>query len=116
MGLENAVFCRICGNKYFPVSLPFHLKVCTYLFKLTHTDCPLCKRAVFNTDLQSHIEICKKNPNKVNASSSSVVATLNSVSKIMGATDAQGRHPCMICGRMFTQDRIHTHEVVCARR
>ena len=33
-----------------------------------------------------------------------------------GQTDSQGRHPCLVCGRKFTLDRISTHENVCRRR
>ena len=64
MGLEKAVFCKICGQKYFPVSLPFHLKVCVKVYKLTHSDCPHCKRAIFNCDWNDHVNLCKKMPPK----------------------------------------------------
>lgn len=119
MGLEKAVFCRICGQKYFPVSLPFHQKVCIRMFQLTHRDCPCCKRAVFNSEWRDHVELCKKMPKKqLMGPGMSVVHTIQSIEKglLDKFGDAQGRHACMVCGRKFTMDRIQTHENVCKRR
>ncbi|TNV80169.1 hypothetical protein FGO68_gene13586 [Halteria grandinella] len=122
MGLEKCVFCRICGQKYFPVSLPFHQRVCIKVFQLTHSDCPICKRAVFNCDWSDHVDLCRKIGGKPTAAGMSVIATLQSVEAGLarmgglGAGDSQGRHPCQVCGRKFTLDRISTHENVCRRR
>eukprot|EP00347_Sterkiella_histriomuscorum_P017381 403349603 len=120
MGLEKAVFCRICGQKYFPVSLPFHQKVCIQIFELTHKDCPICKRAIYNCDWRDHVEMCKKMPknHKYQGQGLSVVHTIQSIQKGISDKfgDAQGRHACMVCGRKFTIDRIQTHENVCNRR
>ena len=115
MGIEKAVNCPICGQKYFPISLTFHLRVCTHIFKVTHTDCTYCKRAVYNPDWHDHVALCKKiAPGKHGAGGRSVLATLSSVG--YGGANMDGRHPCQVCGRKFTLDRVSTHENVCRRR
>ena len=116
MGIEKAVFCRICGHKYFPVSLPFHQRVCVKIFSLTHTDCTYCKRAVHNTDWTEHVHLCKKLPQKGTGAGKSVIATLASIGYGIGGADSNGRHACQVCGRKFTLDRVSTHENVCRRR
>ena len=113
MGLEKCVFCRICGGKYFPVSLPFHQRVCVKLYQLTHTDCPICKRAVFNVDWNDHVTLCKKIKGN-RPGGLSVIQTIGTMGQ--GQPDAMGRHPCQVCGRKFTLDRVSTHENVCRRR
>ena len=56
--------------------------MCIKIFQLTHKDCPICKRAIFNSDWHDHVDMCKKMP-KGNRSNGgmSVIHTIQSIEK-----------------------------------
>lgn len=124
----------MCNEKFFPASLPFHLKQCEKRRAARIVPCPYCKTDVIQLDLPDHIKRCPKGAGARTASSggsgqqkasSMPHGSGNGGASCCeaGAANGQfepevlddGRMRCVYCGRFFTPDRIDHHQDICGK-
>ena len=98
---KRAIPCEICGQNFFPSSLPFHQKQCAVKQQFIEVPCPHCDIAVPNYQLNHHIaRECKKPSSKFNPL----------------PVSGDGRFPCSVCGRRFAGgDRLVKHQKICRK-
>ena len=92
---SRAVGCELCGQLFFPSSLPFHMKQCQIKQAFVEVPCPHCDKGVRNQDLVRHIE------RECRSSRVQAPPSLPSC--------------CAVCGRRFAGDRLLKHQVICRR-
>ena len=100
---RRAVSCDLCGQQFFPSSLPFHMKSCVIKQQYVEVPCPHCDEPFRQCDLQHHIHECKQR--KKNLKSGIVT----------GKPGAGGLTDCAVCGRRFAPDRLVKHQAICRR-
>ena len=98
---KRAVQCELCGQQFFPSSLPFHMKSCVVKQQFVEVPCPHCDEAVRQCDLSHHI--------------SKECRVRKTGSKPSIAPARGGGHACAICGRKFAADRLVKHQAICRR-
>ena len=97
---SRSVACELCGQQFFPSSLPFHIKQCVVKQQFVEVPCPHCDTAVLNCELDNHVKrLCPLRGKPVVASHTTV----------------GGHKPCAVCGRKFASDRLVKHQVICRR-
>ena len=101
---KRAIPCDICGQNFFPSSLPFHQKQCAVKQQFVEVPCPFCDIPIQNCQLNYHIaRECKK------------PSTTRSVAHPTGIV-SDGRFPCSVCGRRFAGgDRLVKHQKICRK-
>ena len=98
---KRAIPCEICGQNFFPSSLPFHQKQCAVKQQFIEVPCPHCDLPVQNYLLNQHMaRECKK------------PSTRAVPQQVIG----DGRFPCSVCGRKFAGgDRLVKHQKICRK-
>ena len=98
---KRAIPCEICGQNFFPSSLPFHKKQCAVKQRFVEVPCPFCDLPIQNYLLNEHIaRECKKPSRK----------------QLVQPMISDGRFPCSVCGRRFAGgDRLVKHQKICRR-
>lgn len=100
---RRAIPCELCGQNFFPSSLPFHKKQCEVKQRFVEVPCPDCDEAVRNCDLNQHMAKECRFASRRGHGSVPVNATLGGVL------------PCSVCGRKFSSDRLLKHQVICRK-
>lgn len=100
---RRAIPCDLCGQHFFPSSLPFHIKQCEVKQRFVEVPCPDCDEAVRNCDLNQHMAKECRIASRRGRGSPPVNATL------------RGVLPCSVCGRKFSSDRLLKHQVICRK-
>ena len=101
---RRAISCDLCGQQFFPSSLPFHMKQCLVKQQFVEVPCPYCDQAVRNSEMDRHLA---KGCNKVGSSSSKPQRPVSG--------GQVGMRPCAVCGRRFAVDRLLKHQTICRR-
>lgn len=101
---RRALPCDICGQQFFPSSLPFHMKQCLVKQKFVEVPCQFCDQAVRNCDMDRHL--AKGCGSKI---AQSRVARPDSAGSVAGI------RPCAVCGRRFASDRLVKHQTICRK-
>lgn len=100
---RRAVACDLCGQQFFPSSLPFHMKACVVKQQYVDVPCPHCDEPFRQCDLKLHIQReCKKKRKGIKNPSTS-------------PTLGGGLNDCAVCGRRFAPDRLVKHQAICRR-
>jgi hypothetical protein len=103
---RRAVACELCGQQFFPSSLPFHMKACVVKQQFVEVPCPNCDEPFRQCELQNHIQRdCKRRTKRKPTTNS-----LPSSSPTFG-----GLTMCAVCGRKFAADRLVKHQAICRR-
>jgi hypothetical protein len=55
---SRAVSCPLCSEKFFPKSLPFHLKACQKKHASMEIPCPFCDQLFPQADMPAHHKCC----------------------------------------------------------
>jgi hypothetical protein len=98
---RRAVACDLCGQQFFPSSLPFHMKSCVVKQQYVEVPCPNCDEPFRQYELQSHmLKGCKKKNSRLLRDSPPLVG---------------GMSMCAVCGRKFAPDRLLKHQTICRR-
>ena len=93
---KRAITCELCGQQFFPSSLPFHLKSCVVKQQYVEVPCPHCDEPFRQCELQHHIlKDCRKK------------------GKLSKSTNMPNE--CAVCGRRFAADRLVKHQAICRR-
>jgi len=110
----RAICCRICGKKFFPASLPFHLKACEERHRSTLLD-----QAEGDSQAEEKwddmLRNCRVDSKLVISKAYLEPGRSKSLPFRAGTTKRLGFSKCTYCGRNFSFARINAHMEMCKK-
>uniref|UniRef100_A0A7S4DEQ7 C2HC/C3H-type domain-containing protein n=1 Tax=Lotharella globosa TaxID=91324 RepID=A0A7S4DEQ7_9EUKA len=100
---RRAISCGICGKKYFPASLPFHLKACQI------------RHAALLDSLAESMPKPRMNRSKRRVALKTQIRKRQPLPTLQPSDEPLMLRKCSHCGRNFSMIRIQAHEEICRK-
>jgi len=103
---RRAICCGICGRKFFPASLPFHLKACQERHSLTLDQ---LLASMPKKGKSRRRQFSQQNNRPININRGGGLPKLET-----STTEPSPLQKCQFCGRSFSLLRIQKHTKICS--